>query len=123
MSSIFDFLILQPTDPCLCLRLQYIDNVINNGTPQYTDAYFELNYIRAFSLNASSVVDSNGNPVSSGGASASLPLTTSAGPSPSGVGNTGTDTGTDTNAARTILPVGVTVCVASVVAAVSWMLL
>ncbi len=57
---------------------QYIDNVINNGTAQYADAYFELNYIRAFSVNASNVVDSGGNPVS---ASPSAPFTTSAGAS------------------------------------------
>ena len=29
---------------------QYINNVINNGTSDYANAYFEINYVKAFSL-------------------------------------------------------------------------
>ncbi|TBU38093.1 concanavalin A-like lectin/glucanase domain-containing protein [Dichomitus squalens] len=28
----------------------YLENVINNGTSQYADAYFEINYVKAYSL-------------------------------------------------------------------------
>ena len=51
----------------------YIDNVINNGTAQYANAYFELNYIRAFAANSSAVVNANGSAVTSG---AGAPTTT-----------------------------------------------
>lgn len=43
--------------------LQYINNVINNGTSDYAQAYFELNYIRAFGVNSSVVVDATGSQV------------------------------------------------------------
>lgn len=41
----------------------YINNVINNGTSDYAQAYFELNYIRAFGVNSSVVVDATGSQV------------------------------------------------------------
>ncbi|KAI0764128.1 concanavalin A-like lectin/glucanase domain-containing protein [Irpex lacteus] len=55
------------TDPNTCNN----NSVWYNGTPELADAYFELNYIRAFSLNGSaSVVDSNGSSGSTGSTSA-----------------------------------------------------
>ena len=54
------------TSPPLTPHPQYLDNVINNGTAQYANAYFELNYIRAFAVNSSMVVNADGSPASSG---------------------------------------------------------
>ena len=54
------------TFPPLTPHPQYLDNVINNST-SYANAYFEINYIRAFGVNASVVVDSSGSAVGTGG--------------------------------------------------------
>ena len=55
--------------------------MINNGTPQYADAYFEIQYIRAFSTNSSAVVSSNGSSVPTGQPN---PSATGPGSSPTG---------------------------------------
>ena len=60
--------------PPLTPHPQYLDNVINNST-SYANAYFELNYIRAFGVNASVVVDSSGSAVGTGGASSTATAT------------------------------------------------
>ncbi|KAI0917387.1 hypothetical protein AcW1_007415 [Taiwanofungus camphoratus] len=45
-----------------CLFFQYLINVINNGTPAYADAYFEILYIKVFS--ASGAINTSASSVS-----------------------------------------------------------
>ena len=55
----------------ICISRQYLDNVINNGTSDYANAYFEINYVKVFSL---------GQPIdpSSSGSSSTIAATSSA---------------------------------------------
>ena len=100
---------------------QYIDNVINNGTAQYANAYFDINYIRAFAVNSSAVVDASGSVVTSG---AGAPTATgSNGASPSSSGSSGATTGGGSNGANTSHPQVWLAAGAGVVALLSWMAL
>lgn len=38
--------------PLTCTGNCYLDYVINNGTEQYANAYFEVGYVRVFSANS-----------------------------------------------------------------------
>jgi hypothetical protein len=38
----------------------YLDYVINNGTSQYANAYFDVGYVRVFSANSSGNTESSG---------------------------------------------------------------
>lgn len=68
--------------------MQYVDNVINSGNPQYANAYFELASIRAFSVNGTNTVF-NG---STGASPAGTPSTASSNtPSPSSIGQVNTN--------------------------------
>ena len=106
------------------ISLQYLDNVINNGTAQYANAYFELNYIRAFSLNTSNIYDGNGNPMVS--TAPPPPFTTSA-PQVAPPASTSLDptggVGSIINGALTLSPFGATICVTTIIASISWILL
>lgn len=77
----------------------YLDNVINNGTAQYANAYFAINYIRAYAVNSSVVVDASGSPATSG-----VPTATGSGSGASGPGATGSagSDGASSGAARMV---------------------
>ncbi|GJE89020.1 glycoside hydrolase family 16 protein [Phanerochaete sordida] len=76
----------------------YLDNVINNGTAQYANAYFDLNYIRAFAVNSSVIVNADGGAVTSGAGAPSS--TGAAGPGASSGASTG---GSGSSSGATIL--------------------
>ncbi|KAF9440842.1 glycoside hydrolase family 16 protein [Macrolepiota fuliginosa MF-IS2] len=58
--------------PQTCSGVCYTDYVINNGTSQYANAYFDVGYVRVFSSNVTgSGSGSGGNGTSSGGAGSS----------------------------------------------------
>ncbi|KAI0339157.1 hypothetical protein BDW22DRAFT_1336775 [Trametopsis cervina] len=83
------------TDPSTC-----VSHVVwYNGTSDYANAYFELNSIRAFSVNSTPVVDSNGSSASAGAPSTS--------PTSSGPGSGGSGSGTiDTSEGVALSPRG-----------------
>ncbi|KAI1787368.1 concanavalin A-like lectin/glucanase domain-containing protein [Ganoderma leucocontextum] len=96
----------------------YVDNVINNGT-NYADAYFDINYVKVFSLTAGVLV-----PSVSGGSTVLVTQTgsaASASGSSSATGAAGSQGGG--NAAAVGASSYVAVVGATVLAAVSWMLL
>ncbi|THG93564.1 hypothetical protein EW026_g7702 [Hermanssonia centrifuga] len=105
----------------------YLDNVINNGTSQYADAYFELNYIRAFSVNSTAVVGSDGTPVTStAGGSPGSPTSSGSGSSPSGSGGSNDNNNNNNNNTNGALVGGVSpgrVYAAGVLCALAWVLL
>ena len=96
----------------------YLDNVINNGT-NYTYAYFDINYVKVFSLTDGVLV-----PTVSGGSTVLVTQTGSAsGTSGSGSSSATGSSGSGGNAALVSASSYVAVVGATVLAAVSWMLL
>ncbi|KAI9058710.1 glycoside hydrolase family 16 protein [Trametes sanguinea] len=97
----------------------YLDNVINAGT-KYADAYFEISYIKAFSLSSPLVASA------SGGSTVYVSATASASGSASSSGSSGSS-GSDTNAGvpKTQLDAAgyVAFVGATALAAFSWMFL
>ena len=85
--------------------------MINNGTA-YGNAYFELNYIRAFAVNSSVLVNANGATVSGSTAAGSgAPSATASG------SGSGTTTGATTSGARALAAAGPAAWLAAVVGA------
>ncbi|KAM5533509.1 hypothetical protein V8D89_012846 [Ganoderma adspersum] len=64
----------------------YLENVINNGTSQYADAYFEINYVKAYSLGDALDPTTSGTSVV---LSSVAPTATSSGNGASGTGTNG----------------------------------
>ncbi|KAI8996256.1 concanavalin A-like lectin/glucanase domain-containing protein [Trametes punicea] len=84
----------------------YLDNVINNGT-NYGNAYFEISYIKAFSLNSPLVA------TASGGSTVYVSATSSPGGSGSSSGSSSSGTSaSDTNRGVAVAQTGATTYVA-----------
>ncbi|KAH9852960.1 concanavalin A-like lectin/glucanase domain-containing protein [Lenzites betulinus] len=99
----------------------YIDNVINNGTAEYANAFFEINYVKVFS---------NTTPLEATTASGSVVLApdtasasaTGTAPAQSGSAGAGGNTG-GSNGAQTAVRAGLAVWAATLGAGFAWAML
>ncbi|KAI0791069.1 concanavalin A-like lectin/glucanase domain-containing protein [Abortiporus biennis] len=72
----------------------YVNSVINAGSPHYDNAYFEINYVKAFGVNSSVAIRPAGtSPATSGSAGASTPTSTAKGSGTTTSAGSGTTTG------------------------------
>ncbi|EMD34925.1 glycoside hydrolase family 16 protein [Gelatoporia subvermispora B] len=77
----------------------YLDNVINNGTSAYANAYFEISYIKAFNVDGTIVGPSGTASVSPASATAEPPAGSSSASSSSGSSGSGSNTAAGSNGA------------------------
>ncbi|GBE86887.1 concanavalin A-like lectin/glucanase domain-containing protein [Sparassis latifolia] len=87
----------------------YLDNVINNGTSQYANAYFEIPYLKVFSANGTVITPSGS--ASGTGSNVGLPTSTSSGSSPSG--SSGSKSSSAVRWDPTVLSIGMSFAVAA----------
>ncbi|KAI0743871.1 concanavalin A-like lectin/glucanase domain-containing protein [Daedaleopsis nitida] len=101
----------------------YLDNVINDGSSKYADAYFEIGYIKAFSTQSLILT-----PTVSGGTTV-LQTATSDASTPSGSAGTATGNGTstgsngDNNGASAAPRTYVALVTATIFSALTWIML
>ena len=100
--------------------MQYVDNVINNGTSDYANAFFEIGSVRAYSLNFTAAPDTPDTPSGSAPLSPPVVVKTTAGPdgapitvtqtlsSPTGKASGAPGGAQGTNGASWLSPSGVT---------------